>query len=121
MPFQLLLQMISILNNIRIVDHVKKRVNPEQRAVRMKLGLRLCNQHIRKDDEMSWDDEGTVFMVVINHEEQYSIWPDYKALPAGWREEGTKGSKQLCLDHIDKVWTDMRPLSLRQHLQATAS
>lgn len=70
---------------------------------------------------MAFDREDTVFRVVVNDEEQYSIWPDYKALPAGWREVGVSGSKQECLDHIEKVWTDMRPLSLRRHMDAQAT
>lgn len=63
---------------------------------------------------MSWGDESTVYDVVINGEEQYSIWPTYKAMPAGWRATGKQGSKADCLAHIDEVWVDMRPLSLRQ-------
>lgn len=65
---------------------------------------------------MSWGDENTDFTVVINHEEQYSIWPSYKPIPDGWRAEGKTGKKADCLAHIDKVWTDMRPLSLRKAL-----
>jgi MbtH protein len=65
---------------------------------------------------MSWDSEDTVFRVVVNHEEQYSIWPDYLDVPAGWREVGVTGNKQHCLDHIAQVWTDMRPLSLRKFM-----
>ena len=65
---------------------------------------------------MSWDDEDTVFSVVVNHEEQYSIWPDYKEIPVGWRAAGKSGKKQECLDYIEQVWTDMRPLSLREHM-----
>jgi MbtH protein len=67
---------------------------------------------------MSWDDEATVFLVVVNHEEQYSIWPDYREIPAGWRSTGFSGSKKDCLAHIDVVWTDMRPLSLRNAMGA---
>ncbi len=69
---------------------------------------------------MSWDSEDTVFNVVINHEEQYSIWPDYKEIPNGWRATGKSGKKQECLDYINEVWTDMRPLSLRKHMAAQA-
>lgn len=69
---------------------------------------------------MSWDDEDTNFRVVVNHEEQYSIWPDYKDIPKGWREAGKSGKKKECLDYIDQVWTDMRPLSLRKHMEAQA-
>jgi len=55
----------------------------------------------------------TTYLVVVNHEEQYSIWPEGRDLPAGWRAEGVSGRKRECLDHIETVWTDMRPLSLR--------
>jgi MbtH protein len=51
---------------------------------------------------------------VINHEEQYSIWPDYKAIPEGWKSVGVEGDKQTCLNYIETTWTDMRPLSLRK-------
>lgn len=67
---------------------------------------------------MSWDSEDSVFRVVVNHEEQYSIWPEYKEIPAGWRDAGKVGRKQACLDYINEVWTDMRPLSLRRHMDA---
>lgn len=63
---------------------------------------------------MSFDSDKTVFQVVINGEEQYSIWPDYKAIPAGWKAVGVSGDKPTCLAHIESVWTDMRPKSLRQ-------
>lgn len=67
---------------------------------------------------MSWGDENTVFEVVKNHEEQYSIWPSYKPLPEGWVAVGKQGKKADCLAYIDEVWTDMRPLSLRQAMEA---
>jgi len=56
------------------------------------------------------------YKVVVNHEEQYSIWPEDRDSPLGWSEVGVNGSKSECLDHIEKVWTDMRPLSLRKWL-----
>jgi MbtH protein len=56
------------------------------------------------------------FTVVVNDEEQYSVWPADRPLPAGWRDGGKTGSKQDCLAHIDEVWTDMRPASLRRHM-----
>ena len=65
-------------------------------------------------------DEGT-YRVVVNHEEQYSIWPDYREIPEGWRDVGVSGSKDACLDHIEKVWTDMRPLSLRRRMEELGS
>lgn len=65
---------------------------------------------------MSWDSEDTVFRVVINHEEQYSIWPDYLEIPKGWTAVGKVGKKQECLDYIKETWTDMRPLSLRKFM-----
>jgi MbtH protein len=57
-----------------------------------------------------------IYKVVVNHEDQYSIWPADQENPPGWRDVGKKGSKSECLAHIEEVWTDMRPLSLRRHL-----
>lgn len=60
--------------------------------------------------------DDTTYVVVVNHEEQYSIWPADRDLPAGWRDAGVRGPKPTCLAHIDEVWTDMRPLSLRRQM-----
>ncbi|MFE9455072.1 MbtH family protein [Streptomyces sp. NPDC006739] len=60
------------------------------------------------------------YQVVVNDEEQYSIWPADRDLPAGWRADGVSGPESVCLDHIESVWTDMRPLSLRRSLGETA-
>lgn len=57
------------------------------------------------------------YTVLVNDEEQYSIWLADKTIPAGWRSVGKTGSKQECLDHIRAVWTDMRPLSLRKAME----
>ncbi|BBM85064.1 MbtH family protein [Candidatus Uabimicrobium amorphum] len=54
--------------------------------------------------------------VVVNHEEQYSIWPADREAPEGWREVGVRGDKATCLEYIEKHWTDMRPLSLRKQM-----
>ncbi|MFB4193835.1 MbtH family protein [Streptomyces carpaticus] len=53
------------------------------------------------------------FVVVVNDEEQYSVWAADRPVPAGWRAPGPRGTRQECLDHIGRVWTDMRPRSLR--------
>jgi MbtH protein len=58
-------------------------------------------------------------MVVVNHEEQYSIWLADMEIPSGWKYAGKRGSKRDCLEHIDRVWTDMRPLSLRETMDQT--
>ena len=60
--------------------------------------------------------EEAVYKVVVNHEEQYSIWPASRENPAGWRDAGKVGSKADCLQHIGEVWRDMRPLSLRKKM-----
>ena len=65
---------------------------------------------------MAWDDDDAILDVVVNHEEQYSIWPAERELPAGWRKVGKQGIKAECLAWIEEVWTDMRPLSLRQRM-----
>jgi MbtH protein len=61
------------------------------------------------------------YQVVVNEEEQYSIWPAVKEIPAGWRPAGVTGDKQQCLEHIEQVWTDMRPLSLRRWMEQHAT
>jgi len=61
-----------------------------------------------------------MYHVVVNDEEQYSIWLADRELPAGWRAEGTDGTHEECLAHIGQVWTDMRPLSLRRRMQETS-
>lgn len=63
---------------------------------------------------MSFDNENGIFKVLINHEEQYSLWPSYKKIPGGWEDVGIEGDKPACLDYINKHWTDMRPASLRR-------
>ncbi len=62
------------------------------------------------------DDDKRVYLVVVNHEEQYSIWMADRELPLGWKAVGRSGTKQECLAYIEEVWTDMRPLSLRQRM-----
>jgi MbtH protein len=63
---------------------------------------------------MDLETEEPMFNVVINIEEQYSIWPIEKEIPVGWTYAGVKGTKTQCLAYIEAVWTDMRPLSLRK-------
>lgn len=68
-----------------------------------------------------FDRDDETFIVLVNHEEQYSIWPHWKAVPGGWRRvEGVSGDKQTVCAWIDQNWTDMRPLSLRQWMEAQA-
>jgi uncharacterized protein YbdZ (MbtH family) len=73
---------------------------------------------------MSWHDpdkeDNTIYKVVVNHEEQYSIWPEYKKNPQGWNAVGKFGPKAECLAYIKDVWTDMRPLSLRTKMEEMA-
>jgi MbtH protein len=64
------------------------------------------------------DDEEQQFSVVVNDEGQYSIWPDFKPVPDGWRETGFTGLKKDCLAHIAQAWTDMRPLSLQRRMSS---
>lgn len=64
-----------------------------------------------------FDDDAAVFEVVMNHEEQYSIWPAEREVPVGWKKAGKHGTRAECLAHINTVWTDMRPLSLRQKME----
>ena len=61
-------------------------------------------------------EDNTNYKVVMNHEEQYSIWFADREPPLGWREVGKTGPKE-CLAYIKEVWTDMRPLSLRKSME----
>ena len=67
---------------------------------------------------MNTDELGTTdrFVVVVNDEEQHSLWPAYRSIPAGWRDVGYAGSRQDCLAYIEKHWTDITPLSVRKSL-----
>ncbi|OKK03869.1 antibiotic synthesis protein MbtH [Streptomyces sp. CB03234] len=56
------------------------------------------------------------YQVVANDEEQYSVWPTDRDLPAGWHRAGPSGTREECLAHIDEVWTDLRPLSVRRRM-----
>jgi MbtH protein len=67
--------------------------------------------HEEKEDK-------TIYKAVLNHEEQYSIWPADRANALGWQDAGKRGTKEECLAHIKEVWTDMRPLSLRRKMEA---
>ena len=66
------------------------------------------------------DQDETIYKVVVNHEEQYSIWPADRDNPPGWRDAGKQGLKSDCLAYIKEVWTDMRPLSLRKQMDGSA-
>jgi MbtH protein len=66
-------------------------------------------------------EDTTLYQAVLNHEEQYSIWPLDRQLPLGWSDAGKHGTKAECLAYIEEVWTDMRPLSLRRAMEAADS
>jgi len=63
-------------------------------------------------------EDTTIYSAVVNDEEQYSIWPNDRELPLGWRKVGEPGLKAAVLAYIEEVWTDMRPKSLREKMQA---
>ncbi len=69
---------------------------------------------------MSETEDTTIYDVVMNHEEQYSIWPADREPPLGWKAVGKRGLKSECLAYIEEVWTDMRPLSLRKRMAEQA-
>jgi MbtH protein len=69
---------------------------------------------------MDEHDDNTLYRVVVNDEEQYSIWPLERDLPAGWHDAGKEGRKDEVLGYINEHWTDMRPLSLRKQMAAAS-
>jgi MbtH protein len=70
--------------------------------------------------KMDENEETTFYRVVVNHEEQYSIWPADRENALGWNDAGKSGTKEECLAYIKEVWTDMRPLSLRKKMEGAA-
>lgn len=72
---------------------------------------------MNKDD----NEDTTIYKVVMNHEEQYSIWPAHRENALGWSDVGKSGLKQECLAYINEVWTDLRPLSLRKQMEQAAT
>lgn len=65
-------------------------------------------------------EDQTIYRVVVNDEEQYSIWPADRENPPGWRNAGKTGLKSQCLAYVKEVWTDMRPLSVRKEMDERA-
>jgi MbtH protein len=76
----------------------------------------------RQEEDMSQDEreDNTIYKVVVNHEDQYSIWPADRENALGWNDAGKSGPKAECLAYIKEVWTDMRPLSLRKKMEEAA-
>jgi len=64
-----------------------------------------------------FENENGEYLVLVNHEGQYSLWPDFRDVPAGWTPVGPKGKRQICLDWIEENWTDMRPKSLIEAME----
>ena len=81
----------------------------------IKSSLEQGNSMTRDEQE-----DTTIYKVVANHEEQYALWPVDRENPLGWRDIGQNGPKAECLAYIKEVWTDMRPLSLRQKMDKAA-
>ena len=71
-----------------------------------------------EDEKEHFVNDDVQYQVLVNDEGQYSLWPLTKELPAGWNQAGKEGTKQECMDHVDEVWTDMRPRSLRERMDA---
>jgi MbtH protein len=67
------------------------------------------------------EEDTTIYRVVMNHEEQYSIWPADREDAPGWKDVGKSGTKAECLAYIKEVWTDMRPLSVRKRMESAAA
>jgi MbtH protein len=68
-----------------------------------------------------FDDEAGRFFVLINEEEQYSLWPTFAEVPSGWKVVFGENSRAECLEFVEKEWTDMRPKSLRMAMEADSN
>ena len=67
-----------------------------------------------------FEDDNGEFIVLVNEEQQYSLWPTFREVPAGWSAVGPRGSRQECLDYIEQNWVDMRPRSLVDQMNEDA-
>ncbi len=67
-----------------------------------------------------FEDEDGEYCVLVNHENQHSLWPTFREVPAGWEKKGPTGKRQVCLDWIEENWTDMRPKSLIDAMEKAA-
>jgi MbtH protein len=68
-----------------------------------------------------FEDENGEFLMLVNEEQQYSLWPTFRDVPAGWSAVGPKGSRKECLDYIEEHWVDMRPRSLVDQMNEDAA
>lgn len=111
-------------NFIKIIDKFSLLILVNVRRVALLLSKVSENylQYFLRRDKMNTDDKEdvTIYKVVVNHEEQYSIWPAQRENPLGWQDAGKSGLKSECLEYIKEVWTDMRPLSLRKKMEQAA-
>lgn len=101
---------------------VGERATKDWKDTRITGNLKQCQQYI----EEVWTDmrplsirkagiaKNGIYNIIINHEEQYSIWPEDRPLPRSWKKTGKKGNLAECMIIIEEVWTDMRPLSMRK-------
>jgi MbtH protein len=101
---------------------VKERAAKKQAAWRIFAAERGARRHaplLRFMEVWSMDKEEDTreYQVLVNSEEQYSLWLAGQAIPNGWRQVGPRGQKQVCLDYVKEVWTDMRPLSVRKAME----
>jgi len=71
---------------------------------------------VSEEKMMRKDTAEEEYEIVINNEEQYSLWPVDREVLAGWKTVGWRGTRQACLEHVEVIWTDMRPLSLRKKM-----
>ena len=77
----------------------------------------LGQAKLNESEDQNDREDNNIYKVVVNHEEQYSIWPADRENALGWRDAGKSGSREECLAYIKEVWTDMRPLSLRKRME----
>jgi uncharacterized protein YbdZ (MbtH family) len=68
-----------------------------------------------------FDDEDGRFLVLVNDENQHSLWPTFADVPAGWRKVFGEASRAECLDYVNENWTDLRPQSLRDAMESDSA
>jgi uncharacterized protein YbdZ (MbtH family) len=79
-------------------------------------GIHKINSHGRIVSTNPFDDDNGSFFVLVNDEEQHSLWPTFAEIPAGWQVVYGEADRAACLEYIEQNWPDIRPKSLRQRL-----
>jgi uncharacterized protein YbdZ (MbtH family) len=107
------------MTNLRDRGHIQSRDSGHTTKYGLELVPRMSTRPLGGSVSINpFDDEEGSFFVLVNDEEQHSLWPAFADVPAGWQVVYGEADRAACLDYIEQNWTDIRPKSLRERLSA---